>query len=472
MTVAAAPAAPPGRVLFVGQAYYNTYYLSRALRRRGWIADVLSVSSEGADAYSHGYDIRLDYTAWDYAHHRRRVDALERVLRRAAGPSDGPVGPDPAGPLEARVLKALFTSYCRHISSGARRGPQRAHIERLRAAVHNYDIFHFTNVDNLRLAYFFNPNRVGSAPVGWDIQLLKRLGKKIVYSNTSCHDGVTQSSFRRWGPVPVCDICRWRAVPEMCSDARNHAWGRLRNRLADYQITCGGNRVDYNDDPRVHEVPQFYCLDPSFWHPDLLVPTNYRLPLPSTTVRIYHAVGNYDVRSDTATGQNIKSTHIYIPVVEQLKREGYDCELIFFQDVPNRQLRYYQVQADIVVDMLTFGFFGATIREALMLGKPAVCYLRPEWLAQIAREVPDFVAELPVVSATPETVSQVLRELIEQPERRRELGRRGRAFALKWFSDEAGGRRLDEIYRALLSGTAARAAPAPAVERAVMSIER
>ena len=34
----------------------------------------------------------------------------------------------------------------------------------------------------------------------------------------------------------------------------------------------GGNRVDYNDDPRCHEVPEFYCLDPDFWHPDLEVP--------------------------------------------------------------------------------------------------------------------------------------------------------------------------------------------------------
>ena len=66
----------------------------------------------------------------------------------------------------------------------------------------------------------------------------------------------------------------------VCSDEKNLAWGKLRNSLADYQVTSGGNRADYNDDPRVHEVPEFYCLDPSFWSPDLLIPTNYRLPSP------------------------------------------------------------------------------------------------------------------------------------------------------------------------------------------------
>jgi glycosyltransferase involved in cell wall biosynthesis len=102
--------------------------------------------------------------------------------------------------------------------------------------------------------------------------------------------------------------------------------------------------------------------------------------------------------------------------------------------------------------MLTFGWFGANVREAMMLGKPAVCYLRPEWLDSMRKQVPDYVEELPVVSATPETVEDVLKELVEDPERRRELGERGRAFALKYHSAAAGARRMDQIYRELLGG--------------------
>ena len=99
----------------------------------------------------------------------------------------------------------------------------------------------------------------------------RRLGKKIVYSNKSCNDGVSQTSFRSWTSPPVCDICKWRDVPWVCSDEVNLAWGKVRNELADYQCTLGGNRKDYNDDPRVHEVPEFYCLDPELWRPDLQI---------------------------------------------------------------------------------------------------------------------------------------------------------------------------------------------------------
>jgi glycosyltransferase involved in cell wall biosynthesis len=163
-------------------------------------------------------------------------------------------------------------------------------------------------------------------------------------------------------------------------------------------------------------------------------------------------VGNFDSRSSATTNRNVKSTHIIIPTVERLKANGYKVDLIFFTDVPNKHLRYYQAQADIVVDMLTFGFFGASVREAMMLGKPAVCFLRPEWLESMKREIPEYVDELPVISATQDTVYEVLRDLIDHPEKRREIGRRSREFAVKWHSAEAGARRFDQIYTELLRG--------------------
>jgi glycosyltransferase involved in cell wall biosynthesis len=92
------------------------------------------------------------------------------------------------------------------------------------------------------------------------------------------------------------------------------------------------------------------------------------------------------------------------------------------------------------------------VREAMMLGKPVVCYLRPEWLERMRREIPDYVDELPVVSATPDNVEEVVKDLVRDPERRRVLGERSRDFALKYHSAEAGARRMDRIYRDLLAG--------------------
>ena len=384
---------PRRSVLYAGQAYYNAWYLSRALRGKGWRADVLNWDPNPASQmYYHGEDFRFD----------------DR-------------GPDPLA-MAARIwfyLRALWT----------------------------YDVFHFSNAHGMSFGQGLRDALQG-AP-GTEIRLLKSAGKKIVYSNNGCLDGVSQTSFSKWGPESVCGICRWRTVPSVCSDERNLAWGRFRNSMADYQCLTGGNKVDYNDDPRVHEVPEFYCLDPDFWRPDLEIPDEFRLSYPPGTIRLYHAIGNFKARTDE-TGVNIRSTHVYLPLVERLKAEGLPVELMFVTGVPNKQVRYYQAQADIFLELLTFGFFGANVREAMMLGKPVICYLRPEWLAGMRREIPDYVDELPVISATPATVEGVLRDLIAHPEKRREIGARSRAFAVKWHSAEAGARRLDAIYSGLL----------------------
>lgn len=396
MAGVAPPVRPfPGRVLFAGQAYYNAWYLSRALRERGWKADVLNWdASPASDLYYHGEDFRLERT-------------------------------------------------------GA--GDVRRELRFYRWAIRNYDIFHFSNAHGIRLGTALHDWVAKRFSPGAEIRLLKRLGKKIVYTNNGCLDGVAQSTFASWGDTPVCDDCPWRDRPDVCSDERNLAWGQFRNSVADFQVLLGGNRADFNDSPSVHEVPEFYCLDPAFWTPDMIIPTNYRLPYGDETVKIYHAVGGFDARSEAGSNRNLKSTHIYMPLIDKLKLEGIDVEMIFFHGVPNKELRYYQAQADIVVDMLTYGFFGAGVREAMMLGKPVVCYLRDEWLDQMRAEIPEYVDEIPIVSATPDTVEEVLRGLIADPVRRRDIGRRSREFAVKWHSAEAGGRRLDEIYRGLLA---------------------
>jgi hypothetical protein len=375
--------------------YYYTWYLSRALRRLGWRADVLNWNSNPeSQMYYHGEDFRFDYSE-PHALRRQRWFYLTSLFR--------------------------------------------------------YDIFHFSNAHAMMFGWLFHKYiKQKGFPAFSEIRLLKILGKKVVYSNNACFDGVSQTSFRAWGPEPVCDLCIWRDRPEVCSDERNLAWGKLRNELADFQCILGGNRKDYNDDPRVHEVPEFYCLDSDFWRPDLSIPEKYRLPYSPETVKIYHAVGNYETRTDPTTRRNLKSTHIYIPLIQQLKSEGYPVELIFATDIPNKEVRFLQVQADIVVDMLTVGFFGANIREALMLGRTAVCYLRPEWLESMRKEISEYVDEIPVISATPATIHDVLVDLITHPQKRQEIGRKSREFAVKWHSKEAGARRLQKIYSDLL----------------------
>jgi glycosyltransferase involved in cell wall biosynthesis len=317
-------------------------------------------------------------------------------------------------------------------------------------AIFRYDLLHFANVNGMHFGFPLHDMVRSFARPYDEIRILRRLGKRIVYSHSGCLDGVSQTSFRSWEEPPVCDICRWRNVPTVCSDERNLVWGKVRNELADFQCNLGGNRLDFNDDGRVHEVPEFYCLDPDFWDPGTAIPPQRRLPQVDGLVRLYHAVGNFFERTD-AEQVNIKSTHVYVPLVRELKRDGFNVELMFFHDVPNTEIRFYQMQADVVLDMLSYGWPGATAREAMMLGKPVVCYLRPAWLASAREQIPEYVDALPIVNATASNIRSVLIDLITHPEKREEIGRRSREFAVKWHSSAAGACRLSQVYEALLA---------------------
>lgn len=127
----------------------------------------------------------------------------------------------------------------------------------------------------------------------------------------------------------------------------------------------------------------------------------------------------------------MKRIHSYVLVVERLKREEYRVEFIFFNEVPIIKLSYYQVQEDAVVDMLTSGWFGANVHEGMMLGKPTVCFLPPERLEHARKQVPECVREVPVISATPSDVYDVLKDLAENPEKSGEICERSREFAIK-----------------------------------------
>lgn len=382
-------------ILFVGHCYYNNYYLSRELRNLGWRADVINIDSDpNSQMYYHGSD---------YNSHGSSLLGMIKDL--------------------VFYIKALF----------------------------KYNIFHFSNSEGFLFPPFNHGVLQRIFGRYFEVRFLKMIGKILTYSNNGCRDGVLQSSFNKWGPNPVCDICAWQHQPDVCSDKKNAEWGILRNRYADFVGILGSNRVDYNKSSICHEAPWLYSLDKNFWNPELLIPSNYLLPFSNSTVKIYHSVGNYDSRSSGPKKQTIKCTHIWIEVIERLKSEGIDVELIFFTDVPNKILRYYQAQADIFVDMLTYGFFGANVREAMMLGKPAICFLRPEWLADMAQEYPSYVEELPIVSATPETAYSSLKELVLDAQKRRKLGQCMRDFGVKWHASDISAHRADSVFSKYLN---------------------
>jgi len=399
-------------VLFLRNSYYHFYYLAEALRRRGW--DALTVSTddpEGPHAnYYHGEDVNL----WDA---------------------------DPK-----RFRKNIEDCYW--------------------DALERFALLHFAG-DGLLTFFPISPED-WEAEEPWDIVEWRRSGRKIAYTISGCNSGVAQSTVARWsalGGSVVCDKCPWQLTPTVCNDAKNLAWGRKVDRYCDVIFTEGSPALDYQAIHKAVREPTTMCLDPEFWKPDLAVPDHLKIKRSDNELLVYHSFGNYDLR--TAHGRNIKGTGAIEGAVARLQAEGRAVRLIFVTDVKNTEVRYLQAQADVIVDQLNYGRYGATAREAMMLGKPTICYINrsePKPADKLRS-----TQELPLVSATEETVYEVLRDLLLDRERRRRLGVAGRAFAMKWHSADACAERYEAIYDSVMGGQFGGQASRPETEEACKS---
>jgi glycosyltransferase involved in cell wall biosynthesis len=121
-----------------------------------------------------------------------------------------------------------------------------------------------------------------------------------------------------------------------------------------------------------------------------------------------------------------------------------DLDLV--EGVPHARARERYARADIVVDQLRAGWHGVFALEAMALGKPVVAHLKPD---VVERSAEAFGVRVPIVPATPETLVDVLRTLVEDPDRRRELGAAGRAYVERVHDIDRVADRLLDIYRSL-----------------------
>jgi glycosyltransferase involved in cell wall biosynthesis len=130
------------------------------------------------------------------------------------------------------------------------------------------------------------------------------------------------------------------------------------------------------------------------------------------------------------THHGIKGTRFVLDAVSRLRGDGLDFDFQLVEGLSQSELREVYERADIVVDQLLLGWYGGLAVEAMALERPTVAYLRNEDLSFLPHRMQ---AEIPVVSADPGTIHDVLGDLITT--RRAELaeiGRRGREYVERW----------------------------------------
>lgn len=281
--------------------------------------------------------------------------------------------------------------------------------------------------------------RIGGRPFSPELAFLKGLGRKVLFFPSGCHQEVLKRDFLLHENGRLCANCLLRESG--CDDTENQRIFDLVNR---YHVVAIANTPMRSRSLPAKKQLRFLGLNLDLFRPDLDIPERHRLP-PTTRVRILHSFVDEGRTSDT---RNVKGSPFVLDAVRRLEREGHSVEYLYFNKIPSREMRFYQAQADIVVDQLIYGWWGSTAIECLGLGKPVVCYLSPALKADFLAAFPEYDS-LPIVEATTDSIYEVLKRLVTDAEYRARTGRASREFAERHFDVRKNTRSLADLLLSL-----------------------
>ena len=132
------------------------------------------------------------------------------------------------------------------------------------------------------------------------------------------------------------------------------------------------------------------------------------------------------------TNQKIKGTKYIIDAVNSLK-EKYPISLQIIENVNHKEALRMMKKCDIFIDQLLVGWYGGTAVEAMTLGKPVIVYIRESDVQLIPKEMAE---ELPFIIANPDTIYNVLDNVIKNRNMLRKYSERTYEFVKKYHSEK------------------------------------
>lgn len=250
-----------------------------------------------------------------------------------------------------------------------------------------------------------------------DIPLLKRLGKKIIFYFHGCDVLNREKTMARYA-VSACANC----TPPLCNPNRDLALG-MAALYADSVWVSTPNLLEFV--PHAELFPQPLDVRKHAFRPASAAAH----PGP---MKILHS----------PSAPKLKGTAHVRKAVRQLKEEGVPVELILLQGISHDQLMAELAKADLAVDQLLFGAYGTFAVELMAVGVPVICHIREDLK-------PLYPASLPIISATPNSLADTIKNLVRERSTWDDVSGRGREYVERYHDTAVIAKRAREIYTGL-----------------------
>ena len=261
--------------------------------------------------------------------------------------------------------------------------------------------------------YHFHFGRTLIPPHNLDLPLYHARGARVVFHYHGC-DVRNRAHMLATHARAACTECDPFCIP-----------GRQRRILASAARHVDAELVSTPDllesAPRARHLPVAAPLE------------DYPVRLPSGSPKlVLHA----------PTNRLIKGTRHVEAAFERLRPRFPSVRFEIVERVPWHVLRDRLAEADVVVDQVFMGWYGMVAVEAMAVGKPVLCFIRPDFESRLE--------DCPIVRCEIETLEDRLAALLDDEARRRALGAAGRAYVEREHAAPVIARRLVTLYQTLL----------------------
>lgn len=256
---------------------------------------------------------------------------------------------------------------------------------------------------------------------GWELPLLKRMGRKLVAHFRGCEARDRTLNMRLHPAVNICQTCDHH--PYICETASAVRRRGFAERFADVFLVTTPDMRDFL--PNAIHFP--------FFAPDVLENAVHAVPATSRPFKIVHI----------SNQPGIEGTAEIERAVSAVRERGHDVEFHWLRNQTHDEVLAQMADADLAVGKMKMGYYANAQIETMANGVPTVTYIRDEFIT-------DELRQSGLILTTLAQLADTLEWYILNPDALAEKRKIARTSILRLHDNEALARRLMAIYRGAL----------------------
>lgn len=194
---------------------------------------------------------------------------------------------------------------------------------------------------------------------GWELPVLKRLGRKIVVHYRGCEVRDPDKNMALHPQVNICQVCDYNR--SVCREGKERV--NLAQKYGDLFLVTTPDMRDF-----VPEAIHFPFFTPEIEY-EQYAPVAKKCK-PGDEFKIVHVTNH----------PGIEGTEQIQAAVERLCAKGYKINFVFLRGVTPEQVLQEYRDADLSIGKMKMGYYANAQIESMFLGVPAVTYVRPEFM--------------------------------------------------------------------------------------------